>query len=40
MQDELKSETKPEELTEDTEAEAIELDEQDLSRVSGGIFKL
>lgn len=34
--EDLKPESKPEDLTETTEPQSIELNEQDLDRVSGG----
>ena len=39
MNEQLKPEAKPEDLTKTTEPESVELNEQDLERVSGG-FKL
>lgn len=37
MTEERKPESKPEDLTKTTEPQSIELDEQDLDRVSGGV---
>jgi hypothetical protein len=39
MDEQKKPEPRPEDLTKTTEPESIELEEDDLKRVSGGFFK-